>query len=606
MKIEEYLHSHRLVTDGAMGTYYEEIYGRENGLAERANEVYPDRIKEIHLAYLRSGARLLRTNTFASNRMFFHDMDAVEKNIRAACRIAREAVEEFQKEFPGESVFIAADIGTIYESEHTTQEQMFEEYKRICDVFLECKTDCFLFETQADFMYLEPLGQYIKEKADVFLIAQFSFDKSGYTRSGISVEKMVRTMAEMETIDAYGLNCGMGATHMYQLLKDAAFPNDKYVTALPNAGYPYMFRGKLLYLNNVGYFVEEMRKITGLGIEIAGGCCGTTPEHIKALAEALADMPLSKKRIGSFGKEPVGQIESEFERKLSAGEKVYIAELDPPFQTDIKKVMDGARELSEARVDMLTISDSPMARTRMDAGQLAVRIQQEIGVLVMPHVCCRDKNMIALRSGLLGTYMNEIRHYLIVTGDPVAREDRDYVTSVFDFNSIKLMKYVNAMNEDLFAKEPVIFGGALNYHGANPDAIIKRMKVKIENGCRYFLTQPIYTEEDIERIRYIKERVDTKLLCGIMPLVSYKNALFVKNEMPGMHLSDEIVMRYGPDMTREEAEKTAVAISVETAEGLMDVADGFYFMTPFNRTGLICQIMEKIRMKAEGYKEEEK
>lgn len=603
MQIKEYLYSGRLIADGAMGTYYEEKYDRENELAERANDTSPEEIKAIHLDYLRSGARLLRTNTFATNSMFFEDMESVERNIRAAYRIAREAVEEYRMESGEENLFIAADIGTIYDSDHLEYENVLEEYKRICDIFLDCNADCFIFETQADFTYLEPVSRYLKEKADVFIITQFSFDKSGYTRSGISVEKMVRTVADMDTIDAFGLNCGVEATHMYHLLKGLTFPGDKFVTALPNAGYPYTLRGKMLYSNNVGYYVEEMKKIAGLGMEILGGCCGTTPEYIKALGEVLAELPPAKKKIGSLADTPIGQTESEFERKLSAGEKVYIVELDPPFSTDVKKVMDGARELSEAKVDMITLSDSPMARTRMDAGQLAVKMQQEIGVPVMPHVSCRDKNVIALRAGMLGTYMNRIRHYLIVTGDPVGRGDRDHVTSVFDFNSIKFMNYVSAMNEDVFASEPVIFGGALNYHGANVNAIMERMKMKIANGCRYFLTQPIYTDEDVERIRYIKEHVDTRILCGIMPLVSYKNAMFVKNEMPGIHISDEIVMRYSPDMTREEAEQTAIAISVETAGKLTDIADGFYFMTPFNRTGLIRQIMEAIRVSC---KEEER
>lgn len=595
MQIKEYLRSHRLITDGAMGTYYEEKYGRENALAERANDTSPEEIKEIHLDYLRSGARLLRTNTFVTNSMFFPDMAAIEKNIRAACRIAKEAVEEYQRECQEEPIFIAADIGTIYDADHLDYENVLREYKQICDIFLNCGLTCFIFETQADFTYLEPVSQYLKEKADVFLIAQFSFDKSGYTRSGISVEKMIRSIAGMNTIDAYGLNCGVEATHMYRLLKEITFPDDKFVTALPNAGYPYTLRGKMIYSNNVGYYVEEMKKIAGLGMEILGGCCGTTPKYIKALGEALADEPPAAKKIGNLAERSIGQTRSEFERKLSAGEKVYIVELDPPFQTDVKKVMDGAKELSGAKVDMITLSDSPMARTRMNAGQLAVKMQQEIGVPVMPHVCCRDKNVIALRAEMLGTYMNRIRHYLIVTGDPVGRGDRDHVTSVFDFNSIKFMNYVSAMNEDVFADEPVLFGGALNYHGANVNAIIERMKLKIANNCRYFLTQPIYTDEDVERIRYIREHVDTRILCGIMPLVSYKNAMFVKNEMPGIHISDEIVMRYEPDMTREEAEQTAVAISVETAKKLADIADGFYFMTPFNRTGLIRQIMEAIR-----------
>lgn len=597
MFIREYLRSNRLVTDGAMGTYYEEKYGMENVLSETANQTEPDKIKAIHLDYLNSGARLLRTNTFATNTMFFDSEEAVLKNIRAGYRIAEEAVREFRSEHPDAEIVIGADIGTIYDADHMEYDAVLEEYKAICDTFLACGAECFVFETQADFTYLEPVTAYVKEKADVFIITQFSFDKSGYTRAGISVEKMIRTAAAMKSVDAYGLNCSVEATHLYRLLKDVTFPNDKFITALPNAGYPYTLRGKTLYSRNTAYYVEEMEKIAGLGVEIIGGCCGTTPDHIRGLSGALKDVPLAAKRIGKPEDVKIEKKESEFERKLRMGEKAYIVELDPPFQTDIQKVMNGAKELAEIAVDLITLADSPMARTRMDAGQLAVKMQQEAGIQVMPHICCRDKNVIALRSGMLGMHLNGIRHYLIVTGDPVGRGDRERVTSVFDFNSIGLMQYLKEMNDDVFAEEPVIYGGALNYHGVNPDAIIARMKKKIDAGCTCFLTQPIYTTEDVERIRYIKENVDTKIMCGIMPLVSYKNALFVRNEMPGIRISDEIVSRYTPDMTREEAEAAAIEISSGIADQLYEIADGFYFMTPFNRTGLIRKIIEAIREK---------
>ena len=236
-----------------------------------------------------------------------------------------------------------------------------------------------------------------------------------------------------------------------------------------------------------------------------------------------------------------------------------------------------------------------MARARMDAGILAAKIQNEVKIPVMPHMCCRDKNVLALRSAILGDYMSGIRQFLFITGDPVARDDRGTVSGVFDFNSIKLMNYVKEMNADVFADEPVCYSGALNYHGANVDAIINRMKLKIAEGCTFFLTQPIYTDEDIERIRYIKEHVNTRLICGIMPLVSYKNAMFVCNEMPGIHITQDIVDKYSPDMTREEAEAVATKISVEIAAKLYDIADGFYMMTPFNRAGLISNIITEIR-----------
>lgn len=600
MNIREYIKNNRIITDGAMGTYYEVKYGRERVLSEKDNIRHPKRIKEIHKEYLEAGARLIRTNTFAANTMFLSDMKTVLKTVREGYRIAAEAVLEFEENHPDDMAYVAADLGPIYDLDHQEYEKVLQEYKAICDEFLACGADCFVMETQSDFVYIEPVTSYIREKSDAFVIVQFALDKSGYTRAGLSAPRVVAKASELDAIDAYGFNCEMDSTHMYQMLKEQTFPNEKYVSALPNAGYPYTLRGKTIYSNNASYYVDKMEQIAGLGIDIVGGCCGTTPEYIRILSERLEPIRRADKRIGVIETADVTDSKlSVFEEKLMRGEKTYIVELDPPFSNDISKVEKGAWELKEAKVDMLTISDSPMARARMDAGQLAVKLQKECKVAVMPHISCRDRNVIALRAGLLGMYMNDIRHMLIVTGDPVSRADRERVTSVFDFNSIRLMQYVQEMNQDVFAGEPLFYGGALNYHGANPDAIIARMQSKKDAGCRCFLTQPVYTAEDVKRLAYIKERIDTKLLCGIMPLVSYKNAMFVKSEMPGIHVSDEIAGRYREDMTREEAEDTAVEISVEIAEQLYEIADGFYFMTPFNRTGLIRKIIEAIRKKHE-------
>jgi homocysteine S-methyltransferase len=201
---------------------------------------------------------------------------------------------------------------------------------------------------------------------------------------------------------------------------------------------------------------------------------------------------------------------------------------------------------------------------------------------------------------MLGDYVNDMRHFLVVTGDPVAKPDRSTITQVFDYNSIKFMGLLKEMNQEQFASCPVIYGGALNYHGANMDAIARRMELKMEQGCSFFLTQPIYSDEDVQRISDLKEKTGAKILGGIMPLVSKKNALFIANEMPGMHVPQEILDAYHQDMSREEAEAVAVQVSVEIAEKLKPVVDGFYFMTPFNRVGLICNIVETIRERVLG------
>lgn len=589
MKLKEYLKSNRLVTDGAFGTYLETCFPQEGNVAELCNLTDPEKVKHIHKSYIESGAKLIRTNTFAANTMFLRDMDQVKEVIVKGYEIAAQAVKE-----TGREVFVGADIGPIYDTGFLGREVILEEYKKICDEFLSCGAEIFVLETQSEFTYVKEITEYIKAKGDAFVLVQFSVDKSGYTRSGVSFQGIIDKAWAMDSIDACGFNCGVGAAHLYRLLKQASFPGDKYVTALPNAGYPVTLRGKTVYADSRDYFVDTMANVAELGVEILGGCCGTTPAYIEKLSERLRDIPLAKKKILPKEKKVTAGNASVFSEKFSQKKKPIIVELDPPFNADAAKVMKGAEILKDAGVDLISLADSPMARARADAGKLAVKIQNELNISVMPHIACRDRNLIAMRSGILGDYINGIRHFLVVTGDPVERDARSRVTPVFDFNSITFMEYLSQMNEEVFGEEPVFYGGALNYHGANVEAIIKRMKQKIEMGCSMFLTQPVYSGEDMERIAYIKEHTDTKIICGIMPLVSYRNAMFIANEMPGIRVPEEVISRYRPDMTREEGEEAGIACALSIAEGLKNIADGYYFITPFNRASMIAGIMQQL------------
>ena len=267
-------------------------------------------------------------------------------------------------------------------------------------------------------------------------------------------------------------------------------------------------------------------------------------------------------------------------------------EIDPPFDANDEKILECVLKLSKCNVDIITMADSPMGRSRVDSVLMSVKIAGETGMQVMPHLCCRDRNLIAMRSVILGAYVNKIRNMLIVTGDPVPSASRNEITSVFDYHSIKLMNFLKEMNEEHFGEDPIYFGGALNQGRGTLENVIKRMRDKISAGAVYFLTQPIYSDEDIDRIRQIKEQVDTKILCGIMPLISWRNANFIKNEVSGIYVPDEIVERYSPDMSKEEAEWMGAKIAGEIIEKLSPFADGYYFMLPFNRVSL----MEKIKI----------
>ncbi|MCM1466685.1 MAG: methylenetetrahydrofolate reductase, partial [Alistipes sp.] len=350
-----------------------------------------------------------------------------------------------------------------------------------------------------------------------------------------------------------------------------------------------------VYSDNIPYYAQMMEKLDDMGIRILGGCCGTTPKYIKALNDRLKDRPL--KRLRSVGTDNartgVVQEENPLLAKLSAGEKVIMVELDPPFGDNGDKVIEGAAFLKGKGTDVITLSDSPLGRARMEAALLAVKVSRETGMAVMPHISCRDKNIIALRGLLLGLGFNEIRNLLIVTGDPVQKGDN--VRQVFEYNSIRLMNYIKTMNEEVFAGHPFFYGGALNYRGVNKEAIAARMKSKMEAGASCFLTQPVYSREDIERIAYLEKETGAKIIVGIMPLVSHKNAVFIQNEMPGIHIPDEIMERYVPELSREEYEETAVEVSLDIIRELGDFAAGYYFMTPFNRYGLIQNIIDRLK-----------
>ena len=386
-------------------------------------------------------------------------------------------------------------------------------------------------------------------------------------------------------------------THMNKLLDSLTFSKDSIVSVLPNAGYEHMLRGRQLFIDNPAYYASVMEQIMEKGVNLIGGCCGTTPEYIRVLSELLEkrNTPFAKHIALPDDKDMSVGKPNPFIEKLNNGERVYVVEIDSPFNQKADKFLEAAYRLKENNVDLVTISDSPMARPRAEAFEMGIYIANKTGIRVMPHVCCRDRNLIALRSAILGGHINGIRDMLIITGDPVARDDRNIISSVFDMNSIKLMNYVKNMNQETFLEEPIYYGGALNYAGVNVDAIASRMKKKMEAGCSYFLTQPVYSDADIERVRELKKRTSAKIILGIMPLVSYKNALFMKNELPGIDVPEEIINCYRPDMERAEAEETAVKISVEIGKKTMDFADGFYFMTPFNRVLLVNRIIDRLR-----------
>ena len=323
--------------------------------------------------------------------------------------------------------------------------------------------------------------------------------------------------------------------------------------------------------------------------------CGTTPEYIAELAGKLdlTQYPQAKKDTEPEKQQAPKEDRSFYHTKEAEGRnrKLIAVELAPPMGIDDEKLMDAAHLLQKSGVDVLTFPDSPSGRTRADSILMAEKVARETGMCVMPHICCRDKNAIAMRSQLLGAYINGIQNFLVITGDPIPSMVRTTVKSVFNFDSVGLMQILADMNEEQFTQAPASYGGAINQGRRNLEVEIGRVKKKMAAGATFFLTQPISTQESADRVRRIKEETGARILCGIMPFVSLKNATFMKNEMAGIDVTDEVLARYRADMTREEGEQAGVQLAKEVIVMTEDFADGYYFSFPFNRVAMLEKIL---------------
>ena len=594
-QIRERIQQKKLLFDGAFGTYYGGKYDTKQ-LPELANLEAPERVKEIHTEYLEAGAQILRTNTFAANS-FCMDMskEQIEETLRSGVRLAREAVAAW-RERTGETkeVYIAGDIGQIPGDALAQKDTLCREYEEICRIFLEEGVDFFVFETFSEMEEILPAIKMIGEQA--FITVQFSVNQFGYSNAGLSARKLLQRAGTIKEIDAVGFNCGVGPSHMYRILQTLYKPADKFLTALPNAGYPQMVTGRMIFTgDNREYFVDRMQQMIALGVDMAGGCCGTTPEYIADLAGKLdfTQYPQAKTNAEPEKKQAGTEDHSFYHKKEAEGGKKLIAvELAPPMGIDDEKLMDAAHLLQRSGVDVLTFPDSPSGRTRADSILMAEKVARETGMCVMPHICCRDKNAIAMRSQLLGAYINGIHNFLVITGDPIPSLVRTTVKSVFNFDSVGLMQILADMNEEQFAQAPVSYGGAINQGRRNLEVEIGRVKKKMAAGATFFLTQPISTKESADRVRRIKEETGARILCGIMPFVSLKNATFMKNEMAGIDVTDEVLARYRADMTREEGEQAGVQLAKEVIAMTEDFADGYYFSFPFNRVTMLEKILD--------------
>ena len=598
MFIREYLQEKKIITDGAFGTYYASKYSAPEEIPERANINYPDRVKAIHQEYIVSGAKLIRTNTFASNTVILEEnIEGVKANICSAVEIANSAVKAYDDSL---TLYVSGDIGPIPAPAFIDRESVMEEYKVLAETFIEKGVSILIFESFAELDVIIPAIEHAKKLAansgmDLFIIVQFALNQFGYSAAGLSARKLIEDASKINEIDALGFNCGIGPAHMQSIMEKIVFPDDKFITSIPNAGYPKISRNQIKYSDTAKYFEEKMQELADFGSDILGGCCGTNPTFIEGLAQKLelSQKPRQKNEISDKknSKPPIRKGFIYDENGNRKNKKLIAVELAPPFDCNDEKLLESAHGLANLDIDVLTFPDSPSGRTRVDSVLMASKVHQETGIAVMPHICCRDKNAVAMRSLFLGAQINDIHNALIITGDPLPQVARETVKAVFNFDSTGLMSIVKEMNEDSFLSMPFSYGGAINQNRRNLEVEIKRIKKKIDCGAEFFLTQPVFSEQDVERLRLIKKETGATILCGIMPLVSRKNAIFMKNEIAGVNVTDEVVNMYPENGTKEQGEAVGIELAKKMMAATEDFVDGYYFSFPFNRTYMLKSIL---------------
>ena len=571
-----------LVFDGAMGTYYPDKSKRVMPECEMANLFDSEVIYEIHKEYVDAGAMAIKTNTFQANTVSLGtDFSVVKNVIEAGLSLAKRAVKNTE-------TLVFADIGPIPGHD----ENSIDEHKEIIDIFLENGINDFLFETFSEIGTLKELAKYIKAKDEnAFIITSFAVGADGLTRTGEVGEDLLSEAAKSADIDAVGFNCVSGPLRLREYIEKINLP-EKIISIMPNGGYPTVIKNRTYYSANKDYFSNATLQFLEYGVQIIGGCCGTRPEFIREITERISEYRYTKTRPEKkkHARLETPYTENLFRNKLEHGKKPIVVEFDPPKDLNMKRYMENVKALSNSGADGITIADCPVARVRVDASLTAYKIKNEIGIEPIVHMTCRDRNVNASKALLLGLNLENILNIITITGDPVPTAEKDEVKPVFQFNSTKFATLVSDMNEKVFTNKMNI-GGALNLNANKFDLEIKRAQAKEKAGVNVFYTQPVISKTAVENLKIARKELKSYIMGGVMPIVSYKNALFMNSEASGIRLDDDIIERY-KGLEREEASRLAVEITSDFMRKIEDYVDGYYIITPFSRVDIVGELIQ--------------
>jgi methionine synthase / methylenetetrahydrofolate reductase(NADPH) len=596
-----------VLCDGAMGTL---LYSKGifiNRCYDELNVSQPDLIRGLHHDYLQAGAEVIETNTFGGNayRLARHSMaDRVHEINLAGARVAREAAKSFD-------VWVAGSVGPLGIRIEPLGKTSFEEARKAfrdqVTALIEGGVDILILET---FGYLEELHQAMLAVRDVSstipLVAQVTIDEDGNCLDGSTPEQFAPRLAEWGA-DVIGCNCSVGPVAMLEAMERLHDVTSLPLAAQPNAGIPRSVEGRNIYLCSPEYMASYARKFVSAGVRLVGGCCGTTPDHTRIMKASLrAGEARSKSAAVTVGQDlaavpavPLGE-RSRVGTKLASGEFLTMVEIVPPRGTDIRKELEGARFLKSVGVDAINIPDSPRASARMSNQALSLLVQQEIGMEAILHYTCRDRNVLCIQSDLLGAAATGIRNLLCITGDPPKMGNYPDATAVFDVDSIGLVNIVHNLNRGLdIGNNPVGRGtGFVIGVGANPglpnlDEEIRRFEYKVEAGAEYAVTQPVFDLGLLEAFLKRIEHCRIPVVAGIWPLVSVRNAEFMKNELR-VSVPDAILERIGRAATPEAAREEGIAIAREMLSVVRTMVQGAQISAPMGRYASAVDVLEAL------------
>ena len=602
---------HVYLFDGAMGTM---LYSKGvfiNKCYDELNLHNAEIVLDVHKQYVRAGAEILETNTYGANRVKLHSF-GIEDELRdiniAGAELARKAA--------GDSVYVAGAIGPlgirIEPYGPTSIDEAREFFREQAAALRDGGVDLIVLETMSNIAEIEQAILAVREVCTLPVIAQMTIGTDGRTIYGDD-PKVIAQRLDTAGADVIGLNCSVGPDVMLDAVEEIGSVRAKKISCQPNAGLPRDVNGRQMYMASPDYMAKYAKRLIHKGVKFLGGCCGTTPEHIKIMADAVR--PLSPRRTFVIverekdgdkrqGVEPKPLCDrSRWGHKIANGGFVTTIEITPPKGPNPDAMIKSVHAIKEAGVDAVNVPDGPRAQNRMGAIAVAVLLQQRVGIETVLHYCCRDRNLLGMHSDLLGCGALGLKNLLLITGDPPKMGPYPEATAVFDIDSIGLTNMVNLMNRGLDLGgnpfgEPTCFtiGVGVNPGHLDLDYELRRLDWKVKAGAEYAITQPVF---DVRQLEHFLRRIETMhlpVVAGIWPLLSYRNAQFMNNEVPGVSVPDDVMerMRVASEKGKEHGLREGVAIARETLERVRGAVAGVQVSAPLGRVDLALQVFDGI------------